>query len=80
VCNQSFRDRSVKIHRISPATKKNLKDMDTPTKECHDIGYISQNLDSWKLGAEAMPTAFIHTFDEVKAATDATVPRELDYK
>jgi hypothetical protein len=54
--------------------------MDTPTKECHDIGYISQNLDSWKLGAEAMPTAFIHTFDEVKAATDATVPRELDYK
>jgi hypothetical protein len=41
---------------------------------------MSQNLDSWKLGAEAMPTAFIPTFDEAKAATDATVPGELDYK
>jgi hypothetical protein len=37
--------------------------MDNHTKERHDIGYISQNVDSWKLGVETVPTVFIPTFD-----------------
>jgi hypothetical protein len=80
VYNQWLCDRSGKLHPISSATEKNLKDMDTPTKERHDIGYISQNLESWKLSAEAAPTACIPTFDEVKAAKDTTVPTELEYE
>ena len=70
-------DPSKKLSTIKPATRQNLEDMDTPTKQRHDIGYISSNLASWNSRVDGKN--LVPTFETVKAATATTVAEEVEY-
>jgi hypothetical protein len=71
------KDPSKKLSPIKPASEQNLADMDTPTKERHDIGYLCSNLESWKL--RIVGQSILPTFDAVKQAKVSTVAEEVEY-
>jgi hypothetical protein len=77
--DQWLRDRSDKLHPAVSVTAQNLEDMDTPTKQRHDISFISQNLESWKWRLEEKGNP-LPPFSQVRAATDLVGPFPLDYE
>ena len=72
-----LKDPSKRLAPIKPASYENLTDMDEPTKERHDIGYISANLTSWNNRISGK--GLIPTFEKVQNATATTVPQEVEY-
>jgi hypothetical protein len=75
--NQWLLEKSRKLSPTKPATS--LDDMDSPMKKRHDIGYISENLESWTNRLSKKGTPIIPSFAQVQAATDATVAIAVDY-
>jgi hypothetical protein len=71
-------EKSQKLSPIKPAT--NLDDIDTPTKKRHDIGYISENLESstHRLSKKE-GTPIIPSFAQVQAATVTVGAISVDY-
>jgi hypothetical protein len=74
---EGLTDPSKKRSPIKPASEQNLADMDTPTKERHDIGYLCSNLESWKLRIAGQ--SILPTFDAVKKAKISTIAEEVEY-
>jgi len=70
-------DPSKSLSPIKPATRQNLEDMDTTTKQRHDIGYINANLTSWNDRVHGQN--LIPTFETVRAAAATTVAEEVEY-
>lgn len=71
------REKENRLSPVKPAAS--LDYMDSPTKKRHDIGYISENLESWttRLADMGDPT---NTFAQVQAATTSTGPTAVNYK
>ena len=75
-----LRDKTTKAQSVVPANAESLRQMDSPTKERHDIGYISNNFAAWKLRLNAEEAPILPSFDEVKNATTDTKRQELRYE
>jgi hypothetical protein len=78
--DQWLRDQNTKARPAVPATAENLSQMDTPTKERHDIGYITINFEAWKRRLLAEGEAILPSFDEVKIALANTLGSALEYQ
>lgn len=67
--DQWLAEENKKLTPVKPATAENLEEMDTPTKERHGIGYISENFLSWTrlLDDDEEAGAMIPTVDEIQA-------------